>query len=120
LPENHRKIGNRYEKYAEQYLEEQGYKILERNFRSRSAEIDLIAADQDETIVFIEVKYRKNDMHGLPEEAVTWQKRQRICRAALYYITRHQIATDHLFRFDVIACDRAGLRHYKNAFSYGN
>ena len=74
---NRRKIGQEQEELAAKYLEEKGYEILERNYRIRTGEIDLIARDA-RYLVFIEVKYRKNLQMGDPLEAVDVRKQQRI------------------------------------------
>ena len=70
-----RKIGGDYEKIAVSCLEEKGYKILGRNIYCRYGELDIVALD-GLTIVFVEVKYRKNSIYGMPEEAVTYKKQQ--------------------------------------------
>ena len=69
-----RAVGTHYEEEAARYLEQQGYQILERNFFSRYGEIDLIAKDED-TLVFVEVKYRSGASFGDPAEAVTAKSR---------------------------------------------
>ena len=68
-------LGRRGEEVAAAFLERQGYTILERNFRLRQGEIDLIAA-KDETVAFVEVKTRRTLDYGLPSEAVTYTKQQ--------------------------------------------
>lgn len=84
---NRRKIGQKHEELAAKYLEEKGYEILERNYRIRTGEIDLIARD-DRYLVFVEVKYRKNLQMGDPLEAVDSRKQQQIYRTARYYLHR--------------------------------
>jgi putative endonuclease len=109
----HLELGREGEEQAAQFLERRGLRILERGWRSPLGQIDLIARDGD-TIVFIEVKTRSTGDFGLPEEAVTDKQRRRIVRAALAYLKRlpgHPPA-----RFDVVAIDDAGPRHYKDAF----
>ena len=69
------------EEKAARFLTEQGYTILERNFHSRYGEIDLIAEDQD-FLVFVEVKLRASTSHGLPEETVTLRKQEKLLRLA--------------------------------------
>lgn len=112
---NH-EVGQRYEHLAVQYLKGLGYQILEQNYRCRQGEVDIIAADGD-CIVFCEVKYRKNQKHGYPEEAVTPAKQQKISRTALYYLYQNQL-TDCMCRFDVIGIMGEEIRHYRDAFSY--
>lgn len=114
--ESRRRTGARYEELAAEYLEEKGYVILERNFRCRSGEIDLIASIQDQ-IVFVEVKYRSVNGKGSPEEAVDRRKQRTISRCALFYLTRHPDVKQQV-RFDVIAISDMEIRHYEHAFEY--
>ena len=115
--ENKRKLGTEKESLAAAYLQQRGMRIRARNFRCRQGEIDLIAQDGD-TIVFVEVKYRKNTTLGLPEEAVPHQKMRRISRVADYYLARWQVGQDVSCRFDVIAIEGPALRYYPDAFPY--
>lgn len=114
---NKRKVGTAYEAQAVRFLQEEGYTVLERNFRSRVGEIDIIALD-GEYLVFIEVKYRKTAGSGYPEEAVGAAKQRRISRAAEYYCMIRGISPDAGIRFDVIAIDGGQIRCFKNAFPY--
>jgi len=114
MEENKRKIGRRYEAMAAQYLKEQGLDVLELNFRSRQGEIDLIAKDGD-YLVFVEVKYRRNDRLGFPEEAVDYRKQQKITQTAGYYLCRQGYG-DIPCRFDVIAIIGNRIRWIKHAF----
>jgi len=72
------------EKKAVGFLRNQGYKILETNFRTKFGEIDIIAIDQG-VLVYIEVKTRSSDQFGLPEEAVGYRKLQHLLKAAAFY-----------------------------------
>ena len=80
---NRRKIGAAYEEAAAVFLEKNGVHILEKNFRCRQGEIDLIGRD-GEYLVFFEVKYRKSADLGLPAEAVGAAKQRRICGKVLF------------------------------------
>lgn len=80
------KLGSWGEVIAEKYLKKKGYLILERNFRCRLGEIDIIARDGAE-LVFIEVKTRQNESYGLPCEAITAEKVRHMKRTAVYYMT---------------------------------
>jgi putative endonuclease len=94
-------LGQEGEDRAAKHLEKQGYKILERNYRTRVGEIDLIALHRGE-VVFVEVKTRTNNAYGAPELAVNPQKQSRMIKAALGYIRckkLHQVPC----RFDVVA-----------------
>ena len=78
---NRRKTGTEYEQKTAEYLESLGWKILERNYRCRIGEIDLIALD-GRTLVFVEVKYRRSGACGSPGEAVNEEKQHTIYRGA--------------------------------------
>lgn len=85
-------IGKWGENLACKYLEENNYKIIERNFLCRQGEIDIIARDiMKEEIVFIEVKTRSNFKYGNPAEAVNKQKQKHIKRTVKYYIYKNHI-----------------------------
>lgn len=119
MGQNRREIGTKYEEKAVALLEEQGYLILERNYRNRYGEIDIIAR-KEEMLVFVEVKYRSHQDYGDPLEAVGWQKQRRICRSALYYCSRQGVGMDIPCRFDVIAIygGDQSICHIENAFEY--
>ena len=85
---NKRQIGSVYELKASDYLTKKGYQIIERNYRCRIGEIDIIAIERD-CLCFIEVKYRKNEKTGDPLEAVDKRKQQKIIRTAQYYLLTH-------------------------------
>ncbi len=102
MKENNREIGGRCEHMAAVYLQEKGYRILEKNYRRKTGEIDLIAED-GAYLVFVEVKYRRDDRKGEPQEAVTPLKQQRIMRTAQYYMVEQNRPEDTPCRFDVIA-----------------
>lgn len=112
---NRRTVGSEKEELAACYLIEHGYTILERNFRAKNSELDIIAKDND-YIVFAEVKYRRNAEYGYPEEAVNKKKQQLIISAALFYMYRNNLSVDIPYRFDVIVICGDELRHIKNAF----
>lgn len=82
------KAGKFGEEFAVNLLLNKGYKILQKNFRSRFGEIDIIAMDGD-YLVFVEVKTRWNINFGLPEEAVTQSKIWKITRTAEFYMLKH-------------------------------
>lgn len=111
---NRRKTGMEQEELAVRYLEEKGYQILERNYQIRTGEIDIIAKDQD-CLVFVEVKYRQNEKHGNPLEAVDYRKQRKIFQTAQYYLYRHKL-WDVSCRFDVIGITGTQIHHIKNAF----
>ena len=98
-------------------LQEAGYEILEKNYRCRQGEIDLVAKHRG-YLVFVEVKYRKTGGSGAPEEAVDGRKQRAVSRAALMYLASHGLGTDTPCRFDVVAVEDREVRIYENAFSY--
>ena len=104
LPLRGRKWGTHWEKTAESYLRASGLKLLQRNFSCRFGEIDLIMEDE-QTIVFVEVKYRKSAQHGSGAEAVTFHKQDKISRTASWYLAKHPHRADQFCRFDVVSIE---------------
>ena len=126
---DNRSIGIRGEDLAAAYLEQQGYRILARQYRFERAEVDLVcfepAARPEEggEIVFVEVKTRRGLGFGRPEEAVTPEKQRHLIRAAQAYLYEHHLQRARC-RFDVIAIvlhkDRSPeITHFKDAFWAG-
>lgn len=114
---NTRKKGAAYEQVAAAYLQNHGVRILERNYRNRRGEIDLIGKDGEYT-VFIEVKYRKDDEKGSPAEAVNFAKQKTICKVADYYRMTHGMGEFSAVRYDVVAIEGEVITWYKNAFAH--
>ena len=110
--QNRRQIGTEEEALAAEFLEGRGYRIVERNFRCRLGEIDLIA-EESGYLVFIEVKYRRTSRLGTGEEAVNTKKQRRILGAARWYLMEHGM---HLCRFDVTAINGTEITLIRNAF----
>ena len=98
---SNRKKGAHYEQLAADYLERQGFQILQRNFHSRFGEIDLIASE-GKYLVFVEVKYRVSDSGGHPLEAVDIRKQRRMGKTADVYCLRHGFGEGTPCRFDVV------------------
>lgn len=96
------------------YLRLHLYKILEKNFRTNTGEIDIIAK-KGETIVFVEVKFRTNTEKGLPGEAVNYRKQKHIQNTALCYL-KYKNCMESDIRFDVIEILNFKITHIKNAF----
>ena len=114
---NNREKGSAYEDLAASFFLKNGYRILERNYRRKTGEIDLIVLDPDgRTIVFTEVKYRKKLRNGYPEEAVNVQKQARIYRTAEWYLLEKKIPSGTPCRFDVISILGNQISQIKNAF----
>ena len=94
-------LGKIGENVAVDFLETQGYKILQRNFRNKLGEVDIIAKDRD-TICFIEVKTRTTDAFGSPLESVTVAKQRKIIYLAMSYL-KSQERDEANVRFDVVS-----------------
>ena len=111
-----RRFGAAGETLAAGWLEQNGYRLLARNWRSALGEIDIICEQGDE-LVFVEVKARHGRQLGAPEEAVTPAKQRRLIRAAQSYLLTHGIE-QRPYRLDVIAVEAApsgevlDIRHY--------
>ena len=112
---NKRRIGAEYEQIAADYLTENGYQIVERNFRNRFGEIDIIAKDA-EYLVFVEVKFRGSQSFGTPVEAVDFRKQRIITKVAWYDLLTHGGNEWTPCRFDVLAITGNTIRLYQNAF----
>jgi putative endonuclease len=115
------KKGNAGEALAVAFLKNADHQIRDRNYKKPSGEIDLITQDGD-TLVFIEVKYRKNLDYGYPREAVNRAKQKRIAKTALWYLKEHQL-DDVNIRFDVVEIyycpdGEQVINHFESAFSF--
>lgn len=103
---------------AVNYLRGKKYQIEAENFRTRQGEIDIIVS-QDSQVIFVEVKTRLSERFGLPEEAVSESKLEKMRLTALQYLEQKQINHDN-YRFDIVAIvidkanKKANIRHYKN------
>jgi putative endonuclease len=110
-------LGKEGEDQAAKFLVKKGYRILERNYRTRNGEIDLITLHEG-AVVFVEVKTRTSDAYGAPELAVNARKQGRMIKAALGYIKYkklHQVPC----RFDVVAISSSAgqpVELIRNAF----
>ncbi len=135
--QNSRCTGTLYEELAAQFLEQKGYRILERNYSCRYGEIDLIALCPRQGTVFperssrellllpgcmlviCEVKYRTHRGTGDPSEAVTGEKMRHICRTAVGYYLEQQLSDTFPCRFDVISILGNGtIHHIEDAFPF--
>lgn len=112
----HQSSGQKGEDLAAQFLEEKGYQIVERNFRYKRAEIDMIAR-KGNLLVFVEVKARSSTTFGYPEDFVDEKKAALIITAADYYI--NAINWEGLIRFDIVSImlkSQMSIRHFEDAF----
>ena len=99
-------LGRRGEDLAADYLEHEGFRILERNYRCSQGEIDIVAAEH-RTLVACEVKTRSGVGFGTPAEAVTRQKLRRLRRLTVHWAQQHHLTFDGL-RVDVVGVLRSG------------
>ena len=121
LPTDNKGVGSLGESAATAFLEGKGYRIQARNFRCKGGEVDIIAtAPADNSLVFIEVKTRRDLSYGVPQLAVTPFKQRQISKAALTYLSKNRLHGVNA-RFDVIAIllsndGRHKVEHIVNAF----
>lgn len=110
-------IGKKGEEKAEEFLKEKGFQILERNYRYKRSEIDLIG-QKGNLLVFVEVKVRSNNDFGFPESFLSSQQAERIIEAAEEY--QHQSKWSANIRFDIISIEGKGpglkITHFEDAF----
>ncbi|MCS7043923.1 MAG: YraN family protein [Bryobacteraceae bacterium] len=116
---DHLALGRRAEDLAHRYLEAEGLTVVDRNWTlpDRGAEVDLVAWDGD-TIVFVEVKSRRDASFADPLRAIDREKRRRVARAAQIFLRRWRIPPERA-RFDVVTVvfEPYQIRHYRDAWS---
>ncbi len=112
-------LGKTGERLAAEALKQRGYSILEQNFRCTLGEIDLIMEDEHD-LIFVEVKTRRGQAYGRPEEAVTQRKQEKLIQVATYYLDLHA-CSERAWRIDVVAVQLSTtgkleeIRVYQNA-----
>jgi putative endonuclease len=113
----HNELGKKGEKLAIDFLIENDYKILEKNYRYLKAEVDIIARKKD-VLVVVEVKTRSSDYFGNPQDFITQKKIKLLISAIDYYIVQRDLDVE--VRFDIIAIihqkDKTKIEHLENAF----
>ena len=114
MPHQRQVLGAAGEARAADWYLERGYEILERNWRCRSGELDLVLSQGDQ-VVFCEVKTRSSGVFGTPVEAVTWDKQRRIRRLAAAWIDQAQTRPRQI-RFDVAAVTGSRVEVIEGAF----
>ena len=118
MKDDRKTLGQHGETAAISFLQTKGLTILETNYRTKTAEIDIIAKDKD-CICFIEVKTRRSLKKGLPRESVNYSKQKKIILGASFYLKEKKLY-DSRIRFDVIEVykknDRFDIHLIKNAF----
>lgn len=120
---NTSELGRAAEQAACQFLEHQGLVLLEKNYRCRYGEIDLIM-QHGNALVFIEVRYRSNTRYGSGSETINYQKQQKLIATASHYLQKHKQSANQHCRFDVISLtasnekkiDMAKIQWISNAF----
>ena len=112
---NKRQTGAYWEARAEEYLAAAGVQILEKNYRIRTGEIDLVGLDGP-YLVFFEVKYRSGIRMGEPLLSVNAAKRRQILDTAAHYLYEHHYRTDAPVRFDCVGIMNGRIEWVKNAF----
>ena len=103
MSDRRRALGQRGEDLAVQYLTTLGYFVRERNWRCAAGELDIVA-ERDSTLIFVEVRTRRGDRLGTPEESITPAKRAKLIAAAQTYLSE-RTETDRDWRIDVVAIE---------------
>ncbi|MFC1623769.1 YraN family protein [Candidatus Omnitrophota bacterium] len=111
--------GKKGERLAQSFLRKEGYTIIERNYKTKAGEIDLIGKNKN-FIAFIEVRSQNTKRFGLPEYSIDRKKQDRLSKAALLYIKKHRLE-DRDCRFDIVGIEETDsgspkIRLIKNAF----
>jgi len=116
---DHNELGKKGEQLAIDFLQKKGFSILEKNYRYRKAEVDIIG-QKDDLLIVVEVKTRSTDYFGSPEEFVNQKKIQLLTEAIDYYINEKDLDVE--VRFDIIAIIKKGLnfeiKHFEDAFLF--
>ncbi|MFQ3575949.1 MAG: YraN family protein [Cytophagales bacterium] len=110
---NKTEIGKRGEQLAKDFLIHNGYVVLEQNYRFKKGEVDLIVM-KDNWIVFVEVKLRKNNHFGNPEEFVSNNKIRLVHDCATHYLNEHNLKMN--LRFDIVSITENVIEHFEDAF----
>ena len=116
---NTKERGNRGEERAASYLISKGFSIIERNWRTKGGEIDIIAYKND-ILVFVEVKTLPNGTMDMIQRELNYQKRQRIIKTSKRFLLNHRQYSNSYVRYDVIVIDMPGIEpvyHIENAFT---
>ena len=117
--ESTRSVGNSGEDRASEFLKGGGYLIIQRNFRTRNGEIDIIAK-KDDVLVFVEVKALPNGNAEILSHELDLRKQRKIIKTAYFFLSNHREYNSSRIRFDVIVIDMPGfpcIYHIQDAFS---
>ena len=112
---NKRMIGSAYEDSAAMYLQRKGYQIVERNFRCKIGEIDIVCIKK-QTLHFVEVKYRSSEQYGHAAETVSIKKQRKIYQCAQLYLVKHREYEIFDASFDVLAITGNQIQLYSNCY----
>lgn len=118
-------LGRKGEEIALKFLKDKGYELVARNYRChRFGELDLVMRD-GKYLVFIEVRTKKNVLHGTPVETVDYDKRRQIEKMAQLYVTKEKIPEDTYCRYDVVGIvlpkdGEPKIEHIQDAFIQGD
>lgn len=121
-PTARRRLGNAGERYAARLLEERGHQIVARQWRCTAGELDLVTLDGAE-LVFVEVRTRRGDRFGTPEESIGPEKAARLVRLADYFLLAHPEHEPRVWRVDLVALELDGsgriarAEHHINAIT---
>ncbi|KAA0228520.1 YraN family protein [Fimbriimonadia bacterium ATM] len=113
-----RRLGSDIERRVADYLSRSGLSIVGRNFKRQGGELDIVALE-DDTLVFVEVKYRRADSLVSPEESISAKKQEAIVKTAEQFLAENPEFVDFPVRFDVIAVEGTAIRHHRDAFRPG-
>lgn len=114
----HLRTGEEGETRAATYLQAQGLELLERNYRCRAGELDLVMRDPRGVVVFVEVRVRCNANYGGPLASITPRKQRRLARAAARWLQARHLTHRAICRFDVVAFSADGQPEWlRNAFT---
>ena len=118
--DNRKKLGEIGENIAHEHLKSLGYKLVVKNYRIRTGEIDLIMTDKN-TLVFIEVRTKSTSFFGSPAETVNYKKQKVIINTANFFLYNHPVFQDSECRFDVVGIvinnqSNPEINHIKDAF----
>ncbi len=107
--------GNNAETLALSHLKKLGLTLVTQNYHCKFGEVDLIVNDEN-TLVFVEVRFRKSDRFGSALESVTKSKQEKIVTTARHYIAKHRLGESRPIRFDVIGITANNIEWIKHAF----
>jgi putative endonuclease len=117
---NRKVTGETGEKLAANFLKKKGYRILEKNYRCRQGEIDIVA-ERKKCLVFVEVRTRTNTAFMLPADSISYSKQQRVIAAVYHYLQEHSL-DEKDWRIDFIGIEMSkegkviNMEHIEGAF----